>query len=61
MQFQLSIDCDNAAFEDSSELARILRSLANKFDGLDVTDVSGSTLVKDINGNTVGKVEFIED
>jgi hypothetical protein len=62
MKFTLDIDMSNAAFEryadderDVSEVAAILRRLANTLD-LDVvilTDKSTGTL-RDSNGNTVG-------
>lgn len=54
--FQLSIKCDNAAFEDApgEEVARILRKIA---DILESTchgeDVSGTC--RDANGNRVGE------
>ena len=60
MQFQLSIDMDNAAFvDDSGELARILRSLADRLDangGINALDISDFTAlpVRDSNGNRVG-------
>ena len=47
------INCDNEAFDgaNGSEIARILRKLADKIDG---TDVAESIMLQDINGNTVG-------
>lgn len=53
--FELNIELENAAFEDdSSELSRILKELADKLD-------QGSTepgSVRDINGNKVGTYKF---
>lgn len=53
MKFTLTIDCDNAAFDDDAqyEIERILRVVANnlsKEHGLTQT-------LFDINGNKVGK------
>lgn len=54
----ITLNTDNAAFgldasERGQEIARILRSLADRFAATDVT--SGDKL-RDYNGNTVGKV-----
>lgn len=52
----ICIETDNAAFgsEPGPELARILRELAAKFrDGGGVP-----AKIMDVNGNTVGRVEF---
>lgn len=59
MQFQLELDMDNEAFEDSSELASILRSLADRLDsagGVDNLTVRDFTAlpIRDSNGNRVG-------
>ena len=62
MQFQLTINCDNAAFSDDAysapangqELARILRELADKIESFDdVTDFE--QVLYDVNGNRVGE------
>ena len=57
--FRLSIETDNAAFEDypGQEVARILRKLADRVDscGDDLESADGVGLV-DYNGNTVGNV-----
>lgn len=55
MKVRLSLDTDNAAFEDDrweSEVARILRATAVKVE-------AGGTgfIVRDANGNKVGKFE----
>jgi hypothetical protein len=56
MNFTLTIDCNNAAFEEdaAAEVARILRTLASKLE-------NGQTYfpnVFDINGNTVGLAQL---
>lgn len=58
--FNLSLEMDNAAFDDDAalELARILRELADRIeqDGLD----SGEPIrLRDVNGNTVGQCEAV--
>jgi hypothetical protein len=50
VKFFLEVAMDNAAFENSTELPRILREVATRLE--DSTDASGS--VFDINGNKVG-------
>ncbi len=58
-RFVLTIDTDNAAFADGNEpgeLGRILRQLGNR-----ITDGSMPSTVLDLNGNTVGTVELIEE
>ena len=60
----ITINTDNAAFSnddgdgkaEGQEVARILRHLANKVDGIgDLTGYVGPCV--DFNGNTVGKFE----
>ena len=52
----ITIKTENAAFEDNpGELGRILRELAGRVDGGYET-----TIVKDINGQTVGTVTVDE-
>lgn len=55
MTFRLVVKMDNAAFEaPGTELARILRELADDVDD-QLNDVSGASAnVRDVNGNTVG-------
>jgi hypothetical protein len=56
MDFALSINMDNAAFADpynGSEVARILRELADRIDGKELTMGEWRPL-QDINGNRVG-------
>lgn len=58
MKIQITIETDNAAFEDDpSELARILETVAAKTEGLEPGEKAN---LRDINGNTVGTVR-IED
>ena len=58
MDITITINCDNAAFEDDNggpEVARILRELAEACaDGCGPPNLGGS--IRDINGNTVGQV-----
>ena len=56
MKFTLSIDCDNAAFDEDggSEVARILREAARWIGGGALRDGASSCL-RDINGNEVGQ------
>lgn len=53
----ITIQTTNAAFEDNQfEVARILRELAEAAEN----DALGERKLRDINGNTVGKVEIDE-
>ena len=54
-QFQLTIECDNAAFEDepTEELARILKGISEH-----VGRGNTENVVFDINGNNVGSYCF---
>lgn len=54
---RIEFETDNDAFEDSltSEVARILREIANKIENGD--DLGGGS-VKDVNGNTIGSWEL---
>ena len=52
----LTIDRDNAAFDDGNdgrELARILRALASRLEG-DAVGFGGDVSLFDLNGNRVG-------
>jgi hypothetical protein len=58
MTFKLNIDCDNDAFygeQKHAELARILREIADRLE--EYGGLTG-TVVRDINGNTVGNAVF---
>jgi hypothetical protein len=61
MKFTINMTCDNAAFEDepAPEVARILRSIANKLDERDGYDKYQTIL--DVNGNDVGRWRLGED
>jgi len=69
-KIKITIDTDNAAFEDYNEVPRILNELARKIVekslyGLTEFDITGKIVEKspykldilDINGNIVGKME----
>jgi hypothetical protein len=51
--FKLEIDTENAAFEDPSEVPRMLEEIAIK---IQAGQMNGK--VKDINGNTCGEWSF---
>jgi hypothetical protein len=59
---EIRIETGNAAFEDepATEIARILRELADAFerDGGPVDARSGGATLRDVNGNTVGGVRI---
>lgn len=62
--FKVTIDHDNAAFDQDliyPEISRMLRAVADKIeDGeLDIYNYSDMDLF-DLNGNRVGKAEFVE-
>ena len=58
MEIKLTIRCDNAAFEDlGSEVARILRALAEKYDNGDGVEPQN---LRDYNGNLVGRLEVTD-
>lgn len=54
MKAELTINMDNAAFENPSELARILRELADKIESNEGVSSGDKLVARDINGNTVG-------
>lgn len=57
--FTLTINCDNAAFDPAPdyEIARILRSMADRLEGLDL-DADTTINLYDINGNKCGTANF---
>lgn len=59
MKITITINTDNAAFEDESgsEVARILRELCNEIEGRDILGNDDGTNLRDINGNRVGVME----
>lgn len=58
MTVKITIDCDNAAFEDypGTEVAAILRKIAKTLCGNPI-DSSDDCNLMDSNGNTVGRME----
>ncbi len=55
--FKLEIETENAAFEDSGEVPRILRELASRLEShayMTRGEGGGVGVVADLNGNTVG-------
>lgn len=64
MEITISIRCDNEAFEGEncgSEVARILRKLADAidYDHREGVAAIGNAPLMDVNGNTVGKVTVL--
>ena len=55
-KIKITINTDNAAFEDYDEVPRILGELAKKV----IEKASYELTVLDINGNVVGKMEVEE-
>ena len=62
MTLKIEIDLDNAAFEPDagSEVARILRALADKVSGCHLTVAGGAINLRDINGNRVGGARIVK-
>lgn len=62
MKFTLSINMDNAAFEDNpgAEISRILKQLVNRFEHKPFWSVYSGGLF-DMNGNMVGTFEITEE
>lgn len=62
MQATVTIQMDNAAFEENSvELARILQDIASKIEQRGGVAAGDSFVAMDLNGNRVGKLEVIAD
>lgn len=62
MKLSITIECDNAAFEDAgigNECASILSGLARRLQGCSIPFQSPIRLT-DSNGNAVGVARFIE-
>jgi hypothetical protein len=57
-RFEIKIDTDNAAFGDGNLFGEISRILGEVSEGM----AEGFTpeKLKDVNGNTVGSVQFVE-
>ena len=64
MEFQLTINTDNATFEEEEdrhqELASILRVTARRIAMLPATWKAFSFAVQDSNGNAVGRAELAQ-
>ena len=63
MKLTITINTQSAIFEDTNqgkEIARILRQLAGYVDGESNLNHTGNQVLHDINGNQVGKVEFLK-
>ena len=62
MRFMLNMSCDNAAFDDfpAQEVSRILESVAGRVADIITIDADSGAL-RDANGNTVGRWQFIYD
>lgn len=54
--FTLTFACDNAAFDQWDEVARVLRAIADAVEETAVEDIQPGT-VRDANGNTIGSYE----
>ena len=67
MKAIIKIQMDNDAFVQypSVELARILKVLADNIEGQEYVvacaSVGGTCVCRDINGNSVGRLEIIEE
>jgi len=56
----ITINIDNAAFADEDKAPRILRRILKELSKrLKISDFP--TMVRDRNGNYVGRVEYVED
>jgi hypothetical protein len=56
-EFKMTVNMDNAAFEDNNELVRILRLVADKVEKLKTYPFT----LFDVNDNRVGSADVIED
>jgi len=65
MRLTVTIDCDNAVFEDlpGVEVGRILRELVEEALGVTKDDLieADGYILRDVNGNAVGQVKFEQD
>lgn len=63
MKAILEVKMNNAAFDDQGalELSRILDTLRINVLNDEVCRIGDRTTARDINGNTVGKLEIVED
>ena len=65
MNFNVSINCDNAAFDDDLtgiEICRILQLIENKLQDIGYIEPQENMKgkISDFNGNTVGTWEFTQ-
>lgn len=60
MTITITIEADNAAFDDSGEVARILRELAERIDGEADRELSNPIFLRDYNGNKVGALRVTD-
>lgn len=65
-KFTVEMQIDNAAFEESSEVSRILFALAEKvlvqnIEGEIAHNLGPAVALRDVNGNTVGIAKVEED
>ena len=65
MNFNVSINCDNAAFDDDLtgiEICRILQSIEDKLQDIGYIESQENLRgrIKDLNGNMVGFWEFTQ-
>ena len=65
MNFNVSINCDNAAFDDDLigiEICRILGSISDKLQDIGYIEPQENMKgrIRDMNGNTVGEWEFTQ-
>ena len=65
MNFNVSINCDNAVFDDDLtgiEICRILQSIEDKLQHIGYIEPQEHMKgrIRDLNGNTVGEWEFTQ-
>tara|TARA_B100001765_G_C19280666_1_gene239773 strand:- start:218 stop:448 length:231 start_codon:yes stop_codon:yes gene_type:complete len=64
MKAVIEIEMDNDAFmhpNTSLELSRVLARMGDDIERMQVNDVGHYTTVTDLNGNTVGRLDIVED
>jgi hypothetical protein len=61
MKFTLEIELGNDAMQTCDDLGRAIREVSEEFlDIMDAPTLVSDILLKDINGNTVGKWEVVD-
>lgn len=60
MRFVITFSCDNAAFDDPAEAARILRNIADQSENTPLAHGAGRPIF-DINGNRIGEWIIVAD